>query len=112
MTIDPARGVRRIACSYEGSMTSVTFRYLTGIRGAPFTGARLRGSFDEAGRFAEPWTERPMERFMAEDGCLGFRVTVELDASGSGRRFHWGVTLDGPRGHDVWGIPTESDDTS
>lgn len=48
---------------------------------------------------------------MAEDGCPAFRATVELDASAVGRRFHWGVVVDGPRGHDVWGIPSETDDT-
>jgi 1,4-alpha-glucan branching enzyme len=91
-------------------MPSVEFRYLTGIRGAPFTAARLRGSWDEAGRFAEPWTDRAMEAFTAEDGCLGFRATVALASSGVGRRFHWGVAVDGPRGANTWGIPSESDD--
>src|SRR5690349_24207606 len=92
-------------------MPSVEFRYLTGIRGASFTGARLRGSWDEAGRFAEPWTDRPMHPFTAEDGCVGFQALVELDASGINRRFHWGVVVDGPSGVNVWGIPTESADT-
>jgi 1,4-alpha-glucan branching enzyme len=91
-------------------MPSVEFRYLTGIRSAGFTAARLRGSWDEAGSFAEPWTDRPMVAFTAEDGCPGFRLSVELDAAGVGRPFHWGVVLDGPRGTNVWGIPTESND--
>src|ERR1051325_2432047 len=89
-------------------MPTVEFRYLTGIRGAPFSAARLRGSWDERGLYAEPWTDRPMGQFVAEDGCPSFRASVELDASGIGQTFLWGVVLDGPRGHDVWGIPSET----
>ena len=46
----------------------------------------------------------------AEDGCPCFTATVELDDSGVGMAFRWGVTVDGPEGANVWGIPTEVND--
>lgn len=91
-------------------MPVVEFRYLTGIRSAAFSNARLRGSWDARGLPAEPWMDQPMTAFTAEDGCPGFRASVELDASAVGRSFSWGVLLDGPLGPNVWGIPTELND--
>ncbi len=88
-------------------MPIVEFRYLTGIRGASFSNARLRGSWDATGRFAVPWTDQPMEAFTAEDGCPAFRANVKLHPDGRGETFHWGVVLAAPAGANVWGIPTE-----
>ena len=45
-----------------------------------------------------------------EDGCPGFVATVALDDSALGQTFRWGVTLDGPSGSNLWGIPTEIQD--
>jgi 1,4-alpha-glucan branching enzyme len=47
---------------------------------------------------------------IAEDGCPCFTATVELDDSEVGKRFRWGVRLDGPFTN-VWGIPTEVNDS-
>ena len=49
---------------------------------------------------------------IAEDGCPCFTATVELDDSEVGKRFRWGVRLDGPSGPNVWGIPTEVNDAA
>ncbi len=46
----------------------------------------------------------------AEDGCPCFTALVELNDSEIGKRFRWGVRLDGPSGPNVWGIPTEVND--
>jgi 1,4-alpha-glucan branching enzyme len=86
---------------------SVEFRYLTGLKGARFRNARLRGSWDAAGRFVEPWQERAMTPFVAEDGCPAFRAVVPFDAAEVGKTFRWGVAFDTPSGSNVWGIATE-----
>lgn len=88
-------------------MVQVEFRYLTGVRSAVLRGARLRGSWDEEGYFAEPWTDTPMEAFIAQDGCPAFRQTVTFPRAEVGRVFHWGVVVDAPAGVDVWGVPSE-----
>lgn len=46
----------------------------------------------------------------AEDGCPCFTANVDFEDSEVGKRFHWGVRLDGPSGPNVWGIPTEIND--
>jgi 1,4-alpha-glucan branching enzyme len=37
-------------------------------------------------------------------------ATVELDDSQVGWLFRWGVSLDGPAGNNLWGMPTEIND--
>ena len=88
-------------------MISVEFRYLTGLKGVQFRSAKLRGSFEGNGRFVEPWQERPMTPFVAEDGCPGFRTTVSFDPAEVGKTFRWGVAFDTPASTNVWGIVTE-----
>ncbi len=73
-------------------MPQVEFRYLTGIRGASFTAARLRGSWNAQGRFSDNWTELAMDAFVAEDGCPAFRASVFLDPAETGGCFG-GVSL-------------------
>jgi len=91
--------------------TAVQFRYLTGLKRDIFRSARLAGSWDSSGRLAQTWSETPMMPGIAEDGCPCFTATVELDDSEVGKRFRWGVRLDGPSGPNVWGIPTEVNDS-
>jgi 1,4-alpha-glucan branching enzyme len=88
-------------------MISVEFRYLTGLKGVQLSNARLRGSWDAAGRFIEPWQERPMAPFIAEDGCPAFRASVNFDPAELGKTFRWGVAFDMPTATNVWGIITE-----
>ncbi len=91
-------------------MPQVEFRYLTGIRGARFERARLRGSWDADGVWSDAWTEVPMQVFSAEDGCLGFRRTIEFHASQVGRVMRWGVVFDAPDAPNAWAIATEVND--
>src|SRR6516164_6444943 len=90
-------------------MASVTvrFRYLTGLTRDVFRNARLAGSWDSQGGHSEVWGETPMTPGSAEDGCPCFTATVAFDAAEAGKRFRWGVRLDGPAGANLWGIPTE-----
>ena len=46
----------------------------------------------------------------AEDGCPCFTADVDFDDSEVGKKFRWGVRLDGPSGANLWGIPTEIND--
>jgi 1,4-alpha-glucan branching enzyme len=89
---------------------AVQFRYLTGLKRDIFRNARLAGSWDPAGRFAQTWSETPMSTGKAEDGCPCFAATVDFDDSEVGKRFRWGVRLDGPSAPNLWGIPTEIND--
>ncbi|HMB02574.1 MAG TPA: alpha-amylase family glycosyl hydrolase [Isosphaeraceae bacterium] len=89
------------------AMLAVRFRYLTGLKRELFRNARLVGSWDGSGRFSAVWSETPMTPGRAEDGCPCFIATVNLDTSEVGKRFRWGVRLDGPSGPNIWGIPTE-----
>src|SRR5438093_11407919 len=91
---------------------TVRFRYLTGLKREMFRNARLAGSWDSLGRLSQVWSETPMTPGRAEDGCPGFTAKVELDASQIGKRFRWGVRLDGPSEPNVWGIPTEVKDAN
>jgi 1,4-alpha-glucan branching enzyme len=88
----------------------IQFRYLTGLKRDIFRNARLAGSWDSSGRFAQTWSETPMTPGSAEDGCPCFTANVLFDDSEVGTRFRWGVRLDGPSGPDLWGIPTEIND--
>ncbi|MEW5931535.1 MAG: alpha-amylase family glycosyl hydrolase [Gemmatimonadota bacterium] len=92
-------------------MIEARFTYYTGLKRSLFRNARLRGSWDAQGRYADDWTERPMQEIVAEDGCPAFTATVQLDEDGLGRTFRWGVALDGPEGADRWGIPAETPNT-
>ena len=83
----------------------VTFN--TGIRQAVFSNVRLSGSWDANGKYSTNWSTVPMGAIVGADGCAGFQATVNLDSSQVGTQFNWGVTLDGPAGPNVWGIPTE-----
>jgi 1,4-alpha-glucan branching enzyme len=90
---------------------TVEFQYLTGLRRSIFRNARLRGSWDAAGRHAALWLlDLPMEETVGEDGCPMFRATVALDLDDAQHTFRWGVALDGPQGSHFWGIPTEVPD--
>lgn len=90
----------------------VQFTYLTGLRRDIFRNARLTGSWDENGRYSEQWTSIPMQQTTGEDGCACFTATVELDDSQLGWLFRWGVILDGAAGNNLWGIPTEVNDSN
>lgn len=89
---------------------SVQFTYLTGLQHPYFSQAQLTGSWDAEGLYSDRWTVVPMQSCIAEDGCPGFRATVELDASQIGWQFYWGVKVNGPQDPDRWGIPTEVHD--
>src|SRR5215472_7279489 len=89
---------------------AVQFRYLTGLKRDIFRNARLTGSWDSSGRFAQTWSETPMTPGRAEDGCPCFTANVEFDGSEVGKQFRWGVRLDGPTAPNAWGIPTEIND--
>src|SRR5690348_4951119 len=90
---------------------AVEFRYLTGLTREIFRNARLVGSWNGAGRLSEVWSETPMTPRLAEDGCPCFTATVVLDEADLGTRFRWGVRVDCPGMANVWGIPTEVNDT-
>ena len=92
------------------AMLAVRFRFLTGLKRAIFRNARLVGSWDGSGRSSATWSETPMTPGWAGDGCPCFTATVDLDAAGVGEPFRWGVSLDGPAGPNLWGIPTETGD--
>ena len=90
---------------------TVEFQYLTGLKRSIFRNARLRGSWDASGRFADLWLlDLPMQEAVGEDGCPMFRAAVALDLADATRTFRWGVVLDGPQGSNFWGIPTEVHD--
>ena len=94
------------------ALVPVRFEYLTGLRQPFLVNARLTGNWDAQGLRSEQWTEAPMTAFTAEDGCPAFRATINLDDSQIGQDFRWGVSVDTPRQPNVWGIPTEVNDTA
>ena len=85
------------------------FTYFTGMAGNIFPNvqARLRGSWDNNGRYSDSWTDRDMRRDTADDGCLCFRAIVDLDEAERERQFNWGVVFVFPDGSESWAIPTE-----
>lgn len=91
---------------------TVVFQFLTGLKRKIFRNARLRGSWDGNGRYSDIWTESAMHEDIGEDGCPMFKASVELNLADEGRRFKWGVVLDGPQGANFWGIPTEIQDAN
>ena len=88
----------------------VQFRFLTGLKRHIFRNARVRGSWDSAGRLSDQWSESGMNEELAEDGCPSFTATIHFDATETGKQFRWGVVLDGPGGANQWGVPTEVQD--
>ncbi|MFZ1413072.1 MAG: alpha-amylase family glycosyl hydrolase [Defluviicoccus sp.] len=94
------------------ALISVHFEYLTGLRRPFVVNARIGGSWDASGYFAQAWTYSPMTPFTADDGCPAFRATVELDDSQIGRVFTWGVALDTESAQNRHGIPTEVGDAA
>ncbi len=86
---------------------TIEFQYLTGIRRRFLGNARLRGSWDAAGRYSDRWTDRPMQEIVGEDGCPAFTASLDLDVADAARTFHWGVVVDAPPAANVWGIATE-----
>src|SRR5438552_371955 len=91
---------------------SVLFQYFTGLKRPMFHNARLRGSWDGAGRLSDNWNELLMQEITGEDGCAAFEVTASLDLADQEKTFQWGVLLDGPQGSNLWGIPTEVQDVN
>jgi 1,4-alpha-glucan branching enzyme len=89
---------------------TVEFQFITGLKRAIFRNARLRGSWDANGRYADDWTESPMQEDIGEDGCPIFTTSLSLDLADQDKAFKWGVVLDGPQGSNFWGIPTEVQD--
>jgi 1,4-alpha-glucan branching enzyme len=92
------------------ALHAVELQFITGLKRDVFRNARVRGSWDSAGRFSEDWTESVMQTRIGEDGCPVFTASILLDAADSSKTFRWGVVLDGPQGNNFWGIPTEVPD--
>ena len=92
------------------AMQTVEFQFITGLKRRVFRNARLRGSWDGCGRYADDWTEVPMQEEIGADGCPIFKASVSLDLTEQAKTFKWGVVLDGPQGANFWGIPTEVQD--
>jgi 1,4-alpha-glucan branching enzyme len=88
----------------------VRFIFVTGIQQGVFSNVRLSGSWDAGGLYSTTWSSVDMQAITGVDGCPAFEATVALDSSQVGTQFSWGVTLDGPAGPNVWGIPTEVGD--
>jgi 1,4-alpha-glucan branching enzyme len=91
-------------------MQIVELQFITGLKRAIFHNARLRGSWDNSGRYSDNWTESSMIEEVGTDGCPVFKASVSLDLADSDKTFKWGVILDGPQGANFWGIPTEVQD--
>jgi hypothetical protein len=81
---------------------TVEFQFMTGLKRFIFRNARLHGSWDANGRFANIWATSPMQEVTGEDGCPMFRASVSLDLSDIQKTFNWGVILDGPQGTNFW----------
>ena len=92
------------------TMQTVEFQFITGLKRTIFRNARLRGSWDDRGRYSDAWTESPMQHKIGVDGCPIFEASVSLDTVDGDKTFKWGVVLDGPQGTNFWGIPTEVQD--
>jgi 1,4-alpha-glucan branching enzyme len=91
-------------------MPTVRFVYLTGLPTHRLANVRLRGSWDDQGRQARLWSERPMSPTIGDDGCPAFECTVLLAASDVGRRFEWDVVGDGPGGSGQGLVTAEEED--
>jgi 1,4-alpha-glucan branching enzyme len=86
----------------------VEFQFIIGLAREIFRNARLTGSWDSTGHYADIWTEVPMQQVLGIDGCPVFTATVSLSATDATQVFRWSVRLDGPQGANLWGIPTET----
>ncbi|MGZ5011259.1 MAG: hypothetical protein ACXV74_09900, partial [Methylobacter sp.] len=69
----------------------VEFQFITGLKRAIFRNARLRGSWDENGRYSDNWTEAPMMEETGADGCPIFTAPIMLDLADQDKTFKWGV---------------------
>lgn len=92
------------------ALIPVHFEYLTGLRRPIVVNARIGGSWNASGFFAQEWIYTTMTALTADDGCPAFRVTVQLDDSQIGRAFRWGVMVDTLSSQNRQGIPTELND--
>jgi 1,4-alpha-glucan branching enzyme len=86
---------------------TVTFTFHSGVTRDLFHNARLSGSWDAAGKYADQWTQVPMTAFRDETGCAAFRALVSFDSSEVGTTFRWGVIADLVGAADNWVIATE-----
>lgn len=87
------------------------FVYDSGIRRQIFKHVRLWGSWDNAGKFSDVWTEVPMRESDGPDGARVFEAEVPLAPSEVGKEFSWTVVVDGPLGLDRTGVVTEQNGT-
>lgn len=94
------------------TIQTVAFQFITGLKRSIFRNARLRGSWNESGRYSDDWTESPMQEEIGVDGCPIFTASVSLHLADQDNTFKWGVILDGPQGANFWGIPTEVQDVN
>lgn len=78
-------------------MPSVTFTYFTGLERPLWRNPRLSGSWNG-------WVPRPMETFIADDGCPAFRATADLPAG----EHRWGVFVDGSQRNNIWAVMDEA----
>ena len=94
------------------TIQTVGFQFIIGLKRPIFRNARLRGSWDDGGRYSDDWTESPMQEEIGVDGCPIFTASVSLHLADQDNTFKWGVILDGPQGANFWGIPTEVQDVN
>src|SRR5438034_513799 len=85
----------------------VQFTYFTGIKADLFAAARLKGSWDAAGRRSGDWSTHGMECIVGFDRCCAFMARIPFDPQGVGSEFEWGVELDHRNGQSTWAIMTE-----
>jgi 1,4-alpha-glucan branching enzyme len=106
------RSPRRRAAAAAPPIT-VSFRYLTGLRRCPFTGADLAGSWTADGRVSQAaWSTRAMAADVGPDGRAAFRVDVEFPPDQLGATMSWGVRLARADGTTSWGIAAEAPDVA
>lgn len=92
------------------ALIGVVFKYYTGIRQTLFNNVRLRGSWDDSGRYSHDWNTVQMEPFIAEDGCPAWQAMVGLDDSRCGWWFRWGLLGNAGERQDQWLISVENGD--
>ncbi len=78
------------------AMISVRFNYHSGILADDLliSSARLQGSWDERGCFAETFSITKLTPFISEDGCQSFTGSVQFAESEVGTTFRWIVSLE------------------
>ena len=64
------------------AMQTVEFQFITGLKRAIFRNARLRGSWDGNGRYADFWTDSPVQERMGRMGVPFLKP-----------RFHWTLPI-------------------